>query len=284
MIRLFAVALLLAAPAAVPAQNAQQRVEWNKAYEPFRVTGNVYYVGTAGLSAFLITDPKGHVLIDGALPESAPLIAANIRKLGFRIQDVRYILINHAHFDHCGGLAELKRLSGAKLAASAGDKPDLEAGKTLNRPELAGFPPVKVDLLIRDGQQLRVGNTVMTAHLTPGHTRGGTSWTTVTGGRTVIFATSLTVAGQNLVSDPAYPQAAADFRATFAKLRRMKADVFLNFHPEFFDMTEKRAKLDAGNAHAFVDAGELARQVDRAEIGFRSDLADQQAKAAAKAR
>lgn len=282
MILRLAALLLLASAMPVAAQDAEQRTAWNKPQEPFRIVGNVHYVGTAGLSAFLITDPAGHVLIDGGLPESAPLIAANIRKLGYRLEDVRYLLINHAHFDHAGGLAELKRLTGAKLVASAGDRPDLLAGRTLSRPELGGFPAVRVDRVVRDGETLRLGGIALTALVTPGHTRGATSWLLATGGKRVLFATSLTVAGQKLLGDPAYPRAAADFRRSFARLRMVKADVFLNFHPEFFAMAEKRARQLKGEAEAFVDPGELARQLDRAELGFTTELADQQARAKAR--
>lgn len=271
---LLALTALIAVPSApVAAQDAQQRVAWNRPTAPFRVIGNVYYVGTDGLSAFLITGPAGHVLIDGGLPESAPLIAANVVRLGFRLRDVRYLLINHAHFDHAGGLAELKRRTGAKLVASAGDRGDLEAGRTRNRPELDGFPPVKVDRVIRDGEVLRIGPVALTAHVTPGHTRGATSWSLDTGERRVLFATSLTVAGQKLSGDPLYPNAAADFARTFARLKTMRADVFLNFHPEFFDLKRKRVAQVAGNADAFVDPRELPRQVARAEAAFRAERA-----------
>ncbi len=258
--------MLVAAPAR--AQDAQQRHEWNQPFAPFRVIGNVYYVGTRGLSAFLIVGPKGHVLIDGGLPESAPLIAANIRTLGFRLRDVRFLLINHTHFDHAGGLAELKRLTGARLVATAGEKVDLDAGATVGRPELTGFVPVHTDQVIGDGGVLRLGPIVLTAIASPGHTRGGISWSMVAGGKRVIFATSLTVAGQKLAGDRVYPQAAANFRRTFARLRREKADVFLNFHPDFFRMEEKRARQIAGDANAFVDPNELGRQLDAAEAGF----------------
>ncbi|WP_336964504.1 subclass B3 metallo-beta-lactamase [Sphingobium aquiterrae] len=268
-------------PGAVPpalAQDAAQRVEWNAPFAPFRIVGNVYYVGTRGLAAYLVTGPRGHVLVDGGLPESAPLIAANIKALGFRLKDVRTILINHAHFDHCGGLAELKRLTGAQLVASMADKADLESGKVRGRPGLPDAPPVKVDRAIADGYVLRLGPIAMTAHLTPGHTRGATSWTLRTGNRTVLFASSLTVAGQKLFGDPYYPRADADFRATFARLRRMKADVFLSFHDQQFDMQKKRARQQAGIATAFVDPGELTRRLAVAERAFAREEAEQRAK------
>jgi len=273
---------VLTAPGTAAAQDAQQRIEWNRPFAPFSIIGNVYYVGTEGLSAFLITGPRGHVLIDGGLPESAPVIAANIRALGFRLRDVKYLLINHSHFDHAGGLAELKRLTGARLIATAGQKPDLESGKTLGRPKLAAFPAVRVDRLVRGGERLVLGPIVLAAILSPGHTRGGVSWVTTTAGKRVIFATSLTVAGQPLIGDQTYPRAAADFEATFARLRAQTADVFVNFHPDFFNLAAKRAAQRAGKPDAFVDPGELGRQIDAAEAAFREELARQRAAAAGK--
>ncbi len=275
MLNLLPLFLQAAQPAAADASMCWQ-ADWCLPAEPLRIAGTVYYVGTKGLSAFLITDPKGHVLIDGGLPRSAPLIAANIRKLGFRVEDVRYLLINHAHFDHAGGLAELKRLSGAKLVASTLDAGDLEAGAARHRPEQPRMPPVKVDRRIGDGAQLRLGGIRLTARLTPGHTPGATSWllTTRDGGRplTVLFASSLTVAGLKLPAHPGYPSAAADFRMTFGKLRRTRADVFLAFHPNNFGLEEKRA-MAGGSANPFIDATELERRVTAAETAFEAELA-----------
>lgn len=270
--------MLLASAMAQPAvmgQDADQRIEWNQPFEPFQVTGNVYYVGTKGLSAFLITDRKGHVLIDGGLPESAPIILQNIRTLGFDPADVKYLLINHNHFDHAGGLAAIKQATGAKLVASIKDTPDLEAGGTLRRPELGRFTPVKVDRKVGDGAILRLGSTVLKGHLTPGHTPGCTSWSMTTGGKKVLFACSLTVAGQKLAGDLGYPNAANDFRSTFRKLRALKADVFLSFHPDFFDMEAKRAAQKAGNKDAFVDPAELGRIIDKSEAAFLNEVEKQ---------
>jgi metallo-beta-lactamase class B len=269
---LFAVAIASAAPAQPDDDRSAQRIAWNQPVEPFRVAGNVFYVGTAGLASYLVTGPEGHVLIDGALEESADQIAGNIRALGFRIEDVEVLLINHAHWDHAGGLAKLKQMSGARLLASAADRPELESGRTSWRPELLPFPPVKVDRTIEDGERLELGPIILTAHLTPGHTPGCTSWSTVTkdqGKRLdVLFTCSLTVAGQKLVEDAGYPRAAADFEASLAKLNRMRADVFLGFHPEGFNFEEKRRRLIGGDRSAFVDRGELQRQVERARIDF----------------
>lgn len=274
--------LLASGPAAQRQDWTQAKLEWNKPAKPFRIAANVYYVGTEGVSAYLITDPKGHILIDGGLPEGAKLIAANIRRLGFRLQDVRILLINHAHFDHSGGLAELKRVTGAQLLASAGDKPDLEAGHTEGRPDLEGFPPVKVDRVIGEGEHIRLGAIDLVTHLTPGHTRGCTSWmyrAPVEGvPLDILFACSLTVAGQDLTGrNPAYPGAADDFRHSFALLRTLTVDIFLNFHPGAFDMADKRTRLKAGNALAFVDPGELGRRVDAAEAQFEKELGEQTA-------
>jgi metallo-beta-lactamase class B len=275
MLSLLPILLQAAAPAATADPKLCWQADWCQPAKPFRVVGNVHYVGTKGLSAFLVTGPKGHVLIDGGLPQSAPLIVANIRKLGFRLEDVRYLLINHAHFDHAGGLAELKRLTGAKLVASAADAGDLEAGAARHRPEQPAVPPVRVDRRITDGATLRVGGTALTALMTPGHTPGATSWllTTREAGRPVrvIFASSLSVAGLKLPSHPGYPTAAADFRATFAKLRKAKADVFLSFHPNQFGLAEKQSR--PANPSPFIDPAELARRVDAAEKAFEAELA-----------
>lgn len=277
---LLAMLLMLGTPAL--AQNSPQRIEWNRPFAPFRIIGNVYYVGTKGLSAFLVTGPQGHVLIDGALPESAPLIAANIESLGFKLTDVKVLLINHSHYDHAGGLAELQRLTGATLVATAAEKTDLAAGRTIGRDDIDGFPSATVGRIVGDGDTVRVGPVTLTAILSPGHTKGGISWTTRADGKAVLFATSLTVAGQNLIDDPLYPSAAADFRRTLARLRTVPADVFLNFHPEFFAMEARRTKQQAGDVNAFVDPLETRRQVDRAAHDFTIELARQQAAATAK--
>ena len=284
MKRLAAALLLLAAPA--PAQDAAQRRAWNAPSAPFRIVANVYYVGTAGLSSFLVADPAGLILIDGGLPESAPLIAANVRRLGFRLRDVRYLLNNHSHADHAGGQAALQRASGARLVASRGVTPDLFAGQTRGRPELGRFAPVRPSGLIGEGSTIRVGRTVLTAHLTPGHTDGATSWSmeTMDHGNPlrVLFLSSLSVAGRPLVTGrpPRDTPAVAQFRATFRRLARERADVLLSYHAEQFGLPDKRRELADGNARAFVDPGELARRVTEARRAFEADLARQRRAAA----
>lgn len=272
-------ALCLAAPA-IP-QSREERPLWNRPTEPFRIIGNVHYVGTEALGAYLVTTPRGHILIDGAMPESADQIAGNIRRLGFRLEDVKYMLISHAHMDHAGGLARLKQLSGARLLASAGDRPELETGKVSYRDESWPFPPVKVDRVIADGERVKLGGTTLTAHLTPGHTKGCTSWSARVSheGRPleILFACSLTVAGQPLVDDARYPEAAADFRRSFARLKRLRADVFLSFHSASFKLGDKRRRLRAGEGRAFVNPAELPAQIAAAEAAFAKELARQRA-------
>ncbi|WP_010543986.1 subclass B3 metallo-beta-lactamase [Sphingomonas elodea] len=276
MIRILLAASILGLASPAMAQGtdwATVRAEWNRPMAPFRILGNVHYVGTAGISAYLITSPQGHVLIDGGMAESAPLIAANIEKLGFKLADVKILLINHAHWDHDGGLAELKRRTGARLLASAADTPALEAGRADYRPDITiAAPPVKVDAPLKDGEEIRLGTNTLVAHLTPGHSKGCTSFTlqVPSGGDslTVLFACSLSVADQPLTPGHGYDAASADFRATFAKLRATQADVFLSFHAEQFDLAAKRAKQLAGDAEAFVDPGELPRRVDAAQKAF----------------
>lgn len=281
--------LLALAAAPVPALARQEseanprRVAWNQRVAPFAIADNVFYVGTAGLSSFLITDPKGHVLIDAAMEESADQIEANIRTLGFRPEDVRILLVDHAHWDHSGGLAALKKRTGARLLASAADAPELESGTVPYRSDVGPAPAVKVDGLLADGSRVRMGRIRLVTHLTPGHSKGCTSWTmrSKAAGRNVdlLFACSLTVANQPLVNDAGYPEAAADFRETFARLRDVKADIYLTSHPVMMGMEEKRSRLIAGDKAAFIDADELSRRLAAAEAAFEEELARQQAKA-----
>lgn len=257
---------------------------WNEPYAPFRVMDNIYYVGTEAIGAYLVATPKGHILIDGAIPQSAPQIIANIKALDFDIRDIRILLNSHAHFDHAGGLAGLKRASGARLFASAADRGALEAGRVDYGPskDLA-FPPVRVNRVIKDGETLRLGGAALTAHLTPGHTRGCTSWSMKVKGadgapHTAFFHCSVTVAGQSLVPE-SWPGMVDAFRATFARVAAVKADIFLGNHDVFFDLAEKRHKLDSGDADAFVDPGELQRFNTALQKAFETELAHQKAAA-----
>jgi metallo-beta-lactamase class B len=262
-----------AAPLSWVAENG-----WNDPMAPFTVIGNIHYVGTRTISAWLITDPQGHVLIDGVVPQSAPQIIGNIKALGFDIKDVKYLLNSHAHMDHAGGLAALQRASGAVMAASAGDKPYLEAGMVDHGPTKGvAFPPIRVDRVVGEGDVVRVGAVTLTAHMTPGHSPGCTSWSMPVKGadgaaHRAFFHCSATVAGQSLVPE-AYPGMVA---ATFAKLREQQFDVLLGNHDSFFDLHTKLARLKAGDANAFVDADEFGRFNSQLEADFYETLAAEQ--------
>jgi metallo-beta-lactamase class B len=255
---------------------------WNDPMPPFTVSGNIHYVGTSAVSAYLITSAKGHVLIDGILAQSVPQIIANVKALGFDIRDVKYLLNSHAHIDHAGGLAGLQRASGAVMIASAADKPFLEAGDIGHGPSGGmKFPPVRVDRVIGDGDKVMIGGVTLTARLTPGHSPGCTSWEMPVVGadkvrRTAFFHCSATVAGQSLAPE-AYPGMVAAYRATFAKVRTMKADIFLANHDNFFDLAEKRARQVAGDANAFVVPGELQKFNSVMEKAFEAELVRQKA-------
>ncbi len=268
----------IAAAEAAPVDPYTKANGWNEPMSPFTVIGNIHYVGTKAVSAWLITSPKGHFLIDGVVAQSAPQIAANVAALGFKMTDVKYLLNSHAHFDHAGGLAGLKLRSGAQMVASAADKPFLEAGDIGHGPSGGmKFPPVRVDRVVRDRERLRLGDIMLTAVLTPGHSPGCTSWKMRTKGkdgvmRNVFFHCSATIAGQSLKPE-AYPGMVGNFGRTFAKLEGEKADVFLANHENFFDLHGKRARQLAGDANAFVDAGALAQFNARMRADFDREMA-----------
>jgi metallo-beta-lactamase class B len=280
------IASLMAAGVAVAAPSVP--ADWSAPTDPFRVADNLYYVGTAGISAWLITTPKGHIVIDGAMPTSAPLIQSSIRRLGFQPKDVKILLNTHAHFDHTGGLADLKRDTGARLLANPADRKALETGIYPGWEEVRDldFAPVKVDGDLKDGQAVRLGDAVLTPHFTPGHSPGCTTWTfrATDRGRPldVLLYCSTSVAANRLVSrerGPQYPGIVEDYRNSFARLKTLKADVFLAPHGEQFGLEAKRAKLKSDGVNPFVDPEELARRVTASEADFSRELARQEARA-----
>ena len=268
---LILIGVLTVAPMAQ--QTTDQRAAWNRPFQPFHLIGNIYYVGAAGVSAFLIVTPAGSFLLDGGLPETAPQIARNVAELGFRLSDVKFLLNSHAHFDHAGGLAELKRLSGARMVASTGDAPALRTGGP-------AMPAVVVDRIVGDGEALQLGDTTLTAHVTPGHTKGCTTWTATATERgithRVIFYCSTSVVDR-LVGNAQYPQIATDYEHSFRKLRTLSGDVFLAPHPVFFDMETKRKRMQSGGSNPFVDPTEFPRFVENSERQFRTELEKQRA-------
>ncbi len=265
MIRAFALVALLATPA-LAADPCAACKEWNTPQPPFKVYGNTYYVGPHGLSAILVTSDGGHILIDGALAQSAELIADNISALGFHPEDVRLILNSHAHFDHAGGIAELQRLANARVMASLPSIVELLTGApSPDDPQSAAaerYPPLTQAAPLRDGQQVAVGPLRLTAHFTPGHTPGGTSWTweSCEGAvcRAMVYADSLTA-----VSSPGFKYSAdaalvAAFRKSIATMTALPCDILLTPHPDASGLWERMAKKD------FVDKGACRRYAETA--------------------
>lgn len=257
--------------------------QWNAPLDPFRIFGNTYYVGTAGLSSVLITSggapgARGHILLDGGLPQSAEEIDRHIRRLGFRTEDVRLIVNSHTHYDHAGGIHALQHASGAVVAASPSGAQALRQGTpTTDDPQYGfhgEFPRVPKVRVIRDGETLRVGPLGITAHFTPGHTPGSTTWTwqSCEGARclNIVYADSLNAVvgpGFTYSSDPAR---VARFRASIAAVGALPCDVIVSVHPDFTDLAGKLARLAAGDADAFVNpqgcreyAESSARLLDR---------------------
>jgi metallo-beta-lactamase class B len=266
-----------ASPPSIAALRAQFP-SWYEPAEPFRVIGPIHSVGSRGLSIFFIPTPEGHLVIDGGLPETAAIAADNIRALGYDPADIRILLNTHAHFDHSGGLAELKALSGARLYAHEGDRSALEGGFYLgfeDRP-LFNAPPVAVDQTVADGEAVRLGDVTLTAQHTPGHTRGCTSWklTVEEHGKpyTVLVFCSASVAANRLTGPPQYPGIVDDYRRTFERVRDWQPDVFLSNHAEFYELPAKRKRQQAGDALAFVKPGEFEVFIRRAEADFKAAL------------
>ena len=253
---------------------------WTSPTKPFHVIDNVYYVGTEGISAWIIRTPKGLILLDVGMPDAAPLVEENIKALGFKLSDVKILLNSHAHIDHAGGLARLKADTGAVLIASAGDRYALEKGVYEGSEDvhLLDFPAVKVDRLIGDGETVELGGVKLTAVLAPGHTKGCTGYSLPVTDRGVthqaFFFCSASVAANRLAPNPQYPGIVDDYRRTFARLKTIKADVLLAPHAEQFDLVAKRAKLD-GPVNPFVREGELQALTQNMEADFTVQLAKQ---------
>jgi metallo-beta-lactamase class B len=237
-------------------------VAWNKPHTAFRIYGNTYYVGTDGLSSVLITSGTGHVLIDGALPESAPRIVRNIRSLGFRIEDVKFIVNSHVHFDHAGGIAQLQRLSGARVAASPWTADVMKKGAVpRDDPQFGTIAPIarvaRVETL-RDGEARSAGAVTVTAHLTPGHTPGGTSWTwqSCENGRclNLVYADSLSPVsadGFRFTGRKDYPNG-EDFERSFSFLDSTPCDILITPHPDASDLW-KRLEQRESRPDALID-------------------------------
>lgn len=265
--KLFSVIVLFVAMTS----NADTPKAWLAPHAPQKIYGNSYYVGSEGLSAILVTSDKGHVLIDGALPESPALIRANIEKLGFRLQDIKLILNSHVHFDHAGGIAQLQAWSGADVAALAPSAKVLKQGfSDSNDPqygELASIAPVKSVRTIADGETVRVGELALTAHATPGHTPGGTTWTwrSCEGSRcfAMVYADSLSAISAksfHFSHNDTYPTVLADFEKSFRRIAALRCDVLITPHPQASDLFARLQTGVVSEADACWRYVEIARK------------------------
>ena len=279
---LFLILTFALAPIALGQADPQSR-EMNKPVPPFRIAGNLYYVGATEVSSFLITTPHGHILLDGGFAETAPQVEKNIATLGFKLADVKILLNSHAHFDHAGGLAELKQKSNAKFVANAGDVELLKNGGhgDFRFGDSLLFPPIQPEEVIHDGESIRIGDQVMTAYSTPGHTKGNTSWTTKIrdGEKTydVVFVGSQSSLDYRFIDQESYPGIRADFEKSFATLKSLPCDIFLGSHGSFFHFLEKRERILRGETNAFVDPDGYKRYLSESEKDFRDKVAKQEA-------
>jgi metallo-beta-lactamase class B len=268
-------------PAAPPAAN-----DWTEPFPPFKIAGNLYYVGSRGLANYLITTPQGHILINSDLEENVPLIRASVERLGFKFTDIKVILISHAHWDHDAASATIKKLTGAKYMVMDADVPVIESGGKADfqygNDATTLYTPTRVDRVLHDGDEVKLGDAVLVAHLTPGHTKGCTTWTMKVqeAGKTynvVIIGSPNVNPGYRLVNNSAYPQIAADYEKTFRVLRSLSCDIFLGAHGNYFDLETKYARLKESGPAAFVDPEGYKKYVADKEQAFKAELAKQRA-------
>ena len=279
---IYLAAALLLGSAATSA--VADRADWVAPQAPFALYGNTYYVGTRGISAVLITSPAGHILIDGGPSAAAEQIAAHIRTLGFKVEDIRYILNGHDHFDHAGGIAALQKMSGAVVLGSPASVAVLKSGEPDKRdaqyPSLEPMTPAANTRAVRDGDVVKLGPLAITAHFTPGHTLGATSWTwqSSEGGKTVhmVYADSLTALaadGRSFSRNPLYPDARADIERSIATIEQLDCDVLVSAHPEFSDLWERKEKLATLGHAAFIDPTACRTYAEQARTMLAKTLA-----------
>lgn len=274
--------LLAAAPL-----SAAEVPDWITPITPFRIADGVYYVGSRDLASYLIVTPQGDILINSSLESSVPLIRDAIEALGFHFKDVKILLISHAHYDHDAGSAAIIRATGAKYMVMDADVPVVESGGAADffyRDPDKHYPAAKVDRVLHDGDEVRLGGVVLVAHKTAGHTRGCTTWTfkTKDAGRVydaVIVGSWNVNPGFRLVDKPglpaSYPGIAADFKATFALLKKLPCDIFLGAHGAYFGMLNKLDRQKAGAINVWVDPSGYQAKVAERDTAFESELARQ---------
>jgi metallo-beta-lactamase class B len=258
--------------------------DWTEPFPPFRIADNLYYVGSKGLANYLITTPQGNILINSDLEANVPMIQASIEKLGFKFNDTKILLLSHAHWDHDAGSAMIKQMTGAKYMVMDADVPVVESGGKAdfqygtNPANL--YRPAKVDRVLHDGDEVKLGGTVLAAHLTPGHTKGCTTWTMQVTDRgntynVVIVGSPNVNPGYKLVENKAYPQIAEDYEHMWRVLKSLPCDIFLGAHGAYFGLEEKYPLTKEGAANPFVDLEGYKKFVAEKEQEFRSELAKQ---------
>jgi metallo-beta-lactamase class B len=286
-VRKLAATLCLLIALVVSSARAQQTPDWTEPFPPYRIAGNLYYIGSKGLASYIIVTNQGLILINSNLESSVPQIRESVEKLGFKFSDIKILLISHSHWDHCAGSALLKQLTGAKYmvmeedvpAIESGGKNDFHYGSDAN----THYPPAKVDRVLHDGDEVKLGDVVLVAHLTPGHTKGCTTWTlkVVDGRKTydaVIVGSPNVNAGYKLVNNALYPQIAQDYERTFATLKSLPCDIFLGAHGEYYGMLAKYARMKDGEANPFIDPQGYKDYVKDREEAFLEELKKQSAK------
>lgn len=262
-------------------QQSESFREMNRPFKPFRIIGNIHYVGASDVTSFLITTTEGHILLDSGFQETVPQIKKNVAELGFRLEDVKILLTSHAHTDHVGGIAELKQTTKASLIVSA---PDAELLARGGKDDFAfgdeyRYPAVKPDRILRDKETIELGGVKMTALVTPGHTRGNTTWIMKVNddGKqyNVVFAASVSAPGYQLIENKKYPEIVADYRKTFERLKALPCDVFLSSHGQFFSLKEKSSRMNQ-NPNPFIDPQGYKSYLARSEESFNRQLEKQQ--------
>ena len=275
------IALLALVSACAVRLTAQVNPAWLEPFPPHRIAGNLYYVGSADLASYLVVTPKGLILINSSLVASVPMIRKSVEALGFRFTDIKILLISHAHYDHCAGSALVKQLTGTKYYVMDADVPVVESGGRADfqygSDKTMGFPATKVDRVLHDGDTVRLGDAVLTAHLTAGHTKGTTTWTMdeAGAGRTlhvVIVGSPNVNPGYKLVGNKAYPQIAADYARGFQVLKSLPCDVFLGAHGGYYGLAEKYVRWKRGDTDAFIDAAGYKSYIARRERAFEAEL------------
>ena len=248
------------------------------------VMGNIYFVGSKSLGIYLITTPQGHILVNAGLAESVPGIQESVATLGFKFSDIKILLISHAHYDHDAGAARIKELTGAKYMVMDADVPVAESGGKedffYGETKEMRYPAAHVDRVLHDGDRVTLGETVLTARLTAGHTKGCTTWTMKVqdGGKSydvVIVGSPNVNEGYELVNNIAYPQIASDYERMFQVLRALHCDVFLGAHGGYYGMEAKYARLKDGGANPFIDPDGYKNYVNERDAAFRAELAKQ---------